>query len=183
MISFKQLSIPDIILIEPEVFIDDRGFFYESYNKVDFEKVVGREIDFVQDNHSRSKKNVLRGLHYQEKPFSQAKLVKVIIGEIFDVAVDLRPNSKTFCNWVGEILSSENKRQLWIPEGFAHGFQVLSEFAEVSYKVNSYYSKDHERSILWSDSKINIDWPHSDNIIINQKDRDAKSIDEIFYTL
>jgi dTDP-4-dehydrorhamnose 3,5-epimerase len=156
-----QLSIPDVVLLEPKVFSDERGFFFESFNQKIFNDLIGREIIFVQDNHSRSAKNVLRGLHYQiEQP--QGKLVRVIEGEIFDVAVDIRPSSKTFGKWVGEVLSSENKKQLWIPAGFAHGFIVMSETAEVLYKTTDYYSPASERIILWNDLELAIDWRLSD---------------------
>lgn len=153
------LAIPDVLLIEPQVFGDDRGFFYESFNQKTFNEAVGREVQFVQDNHSKSAKNVLRGLHYQLPPKAQGKLVRVIAGEVFDVAVDIRQGSPTFGRWVGEVLSGENKRQMWIPEGFAHGFLVLSESAEFLYKTTDYYAPTHERSIAWNDSSINIAWP------------------------
>jgi len=155
------LSIPDVVLLEPKVFGDERGFFFESFNQKKFNHLMGQEITFVQDNHSRSAKNVLRGLHYQtEQP--QGKLVRVIQGEVFDVAVDLRLSSKTFGQWCGEILSAENKRQLWIPAGFAHGFIVMSETAEVLYKTTDYYSPASERIILWNDLELAIDWRLSD---------------------
>lgn len=153
------LAIPDVLLIEPKVFGDDRGFFYESFNQKAFNEAVGREVQFVQDNHSKSKKNVLRGLHYQLSPKSQGKLVRVIAGEVFDVAVDIRQDSPTFGRWVGEVLSGENKRQMWVPAGFAHGFLVLSESAEFLYKTTDYYAPTHERSIAWNDRSINIAWP------------------------
>jgi len=140
------LAIPDVILIEPKVFGDGRGFFFESFNQAKFEAVIGRQVAFAQDNHSRSVKNVLRGLHYQiQQP--QGKLVRVVQGEVFDVAVDLRKTSPSFGQWVGEILSAENKRQLWVPEGFAHGFVVLSDTAEFLYKTTDYYAPEHERCI------------------------------------
>lgn len=155
------LSIPEVVLLEPKVFGDERGFFFESFNQKTFNHLMKQEITFVQDNHSRSAKNVLRGLHYQiEQP--QGKLVRVIQGEVFDVAVDLRLSSKTFGQWCGEILSAENKRQLWIPEGFAHGFIVLSETAEVLYKTTDYYSPASEKIILWNDPVLAIDWHLSD---------------------
>ncbi len=155
------LSIPDVILLEPKVFGDERGFFFESFNQKVFNDLIGREITFVQDNHSRSAKNVLRGLHYQiEHP--QGKLVRVIEGEILDVAVDIRRSSKTFGKWVGEVLSAENKKQLWIPEGFAHGFLVLSTSAEVLYKATDYYAPTDERIILWNDSNLAIEWPKNE---------------------
>ncbi|HFM0792601.1 TPA: dTDP-4-dehydrorhamnose 3,5-epimerase, partial [Escherichia coli] len=132
-------EIPDVLILEPKVFGDERGFFMESFNQKVFEEAVGRKVEFVQDNHSKSCKGVLRGLHFQLPPFEQAKLVRCIVGEVFDVAVDIRPNSETFGSWVGVTLSSENKRQLWIPEGFAHGFLTLSDIAEFVYKTNNYY--------------------------------------------
>ncbi len=153
-----QLAIPDVFLFEPRVFGDDRGFFFESFNQAKFEAVIGRKVNFVQDNHSRSARNVLRGLHYQiQQP--QGKLVRVVQGEVFDVAVDIRKSSPTFGQWVGEILSAENKRQLWVPEGFAHGFVVLSETAEFLYKTTDYYAPAHERCIAWNDPGLAIDWP------------------------
>ena len=152
------LDIPEVCLIEPKVFGDERGFFFESFNQRQFIEAIGREVNFVQDNHSRSVKGVLRGLHYQIKQ-AQGKLVRVVSGEVFDVAVDLRKSSPTFGKWVGEVLSGENKKQLWVPEGFAHGFLVLSDTAEFVYKTTEYYAPEFERSILWSDPSLNIDWP------------------------
>ncbi len=152
------LSITDVFLIEPEVFGDERGFFYESFNQAKFESAIGRKVTFVQDNHSKSAKGVLRGLHYQD-PKSQGKLVRVTQGEVFDVAVDIRPKSSTFGKWVAEILSGENKRQLWIPEGFAHGFLVLSETAEFLYKTTEYYAPEFEKCIIWNDIDLAIKWP------------------------
>ncbi len=152
------LSIPDIILIEPKVLIDNRGFFFESFNQEDFEKETNIAPIFVQENHSKSTKGVLRGLHYQLPPKPQDKLVKVVRGEIFDVVVDIREKSSTFGHWTGEILSANNKKQIWIPKGFAHGFFVLSENAEVVYKTTDYYAPDYERCILWNDPQLNIDW-------------------------
>lgn len=154
-----KLTIPDVILLEPRVFNDDRGFFFESFNKERFTELTGVDLDFVQDNHSCSSSGVLRGLHYQIDPKAQGKLVRIVSGEVFDVAVDIRKNSPTFGKWVGEILSAENKKQLWIPAGFAHGFLTLSKSAEMLYKTTDYYSPEHERSIIWSDSDIGIDWP------------------------
>jgi dTDP-4-dehydrorhamnose 3,5-epimerase len=151
-------DIPELCLIEPRVFGDARGFFFESFNQRQFNEIVGRNVVFVQDNHSRSVKNVLRGLHYQVV-LPQGKLVRVVQGEVFDVAVDIRRSSPMFGCWVGEILSAENKKQLWIPEGFAHGFMVLSETAEFLYKTTDYYAPEHERSLLWSDPALNIEWP------------------------
>lgn len=154
------LAIADVIRFEPKIFGDARGFFFESFNQTSFEAAIGKEIRFVQDNHSRSAKNVLRGLHYQiQQP--QGKLVRVTEGEVFDVAVDLRQSSPTFGEWVGEILSAENKRQLWIPEGFAHGFSVLSETAEFLYKTTDYYAPQFERCIIWNDPTLAIEWPES----------------------
>ena len=150
--------IPDVVVIEPKVFGDDRGFFFESFNAKAFEQAVGLKRDFVQDNHSRSSKGVLRGLHYQIfQP--QGKLVRVVYGEVFDVAVDLRKTSSTFGEWVGVYLSAQDHKQLWVPEGFAHGFVVLSEVAEFLYKTTDYYAPEHERSLLWNDPSIGIDWP------------------------
>lgn len=151
-------AIPDVLVVEPKVFGDDRGFFFESFNARDFERATGLQRNFVQDNHSRSVKNVLRGLHYQIKQ-PQGKLVRVVLGEVFDVAVDLRKSSETFGRWVGVRLSAENKKQLWIPEGFAHGFMVISEVAEFLYKATDYYAPEHERSLLWSDPTVAVDWP------------------------
>ncbi|HBB8665789.1 TPA: dTDP-4-dehydrorhamnose 3,5-epimerase, partial [Escherichia coli] len=147
-------EIPDVLIFEPKVFGDERGFFMESFNQKVFEEAVGRKVEFVQDNHSKSSRGVLRGLHYQKAPYAQAKLVRCVVGEVFDVAVDIRESSKTFGKWVGINLSAENKRQLWIPEGFAHGFLVLSDTAEFVYKTNNYYSKEHEAGLLWSDTRI-----------------------------
>lgn len=159
--KFTRLAIPDVALIEPKVFGDERGFFYESFNQQLFEEAIGRQVHFVQDNHSRSIRNVLRGLHYQiQQP--QGKLVRVVQGEVFDVAVDIRKSSKTYGKWVGEVLSAENKRQIWIPEGFAHGFVVISETAELLYKTTDYYAPAHERCIAWNDSTLKISWPLSD---------------------
>jgi len=159
------LSIPDVLLIEPEVFADERGFFFESFNQNKFEEAVGHKINFVQDNHSKSGKGVLRGLHYQLEPKAQAKLVRVIQGEVFDVAVDLRQSSSTFGKWVGEILSSDNKKQMWVPEGFAHGFLTLSDTAEFLYKTTDFYSANYERSIIWNDRDLNIMWPSLDTLL------------------
>ena len=156
------LKIPDVKLIEPSVFEDERGFFYESFNQQKFNKEIGENITFVQDNHSKSSKGVLRGLHYQEAPFAQGKLVRVISGEVFDVAVDIRKDSSTYGQWVSQILSAENKKQLWIPEGFAHGFLTLSVDAEFLYKTTNYYSPKHEHLIHWNKNEFAINWPHLD---------------------
>ncbi|MBT9505837.1 dTDP-4-dehydrorhamnose 3,5-epimerase [Rhodoferax sp.] len=152
------LAIADVLLIEPRVFGDDRGFFFESFNQREFLKATGVSLPFVQDNHSKSARNVLRGLHYQLKQ-AQGKLVRVVAGEVFDVAVDIRPDSPTFGKWVGEILSASNKRQLWVPPGLAHGFLVLSESAEFLYKTTDYYAPEHERCIAWNDPTLAIQWP------------------------
>ena len=168
------LAIPDVVLIEPKVFGDERGFFFESFNQAQFEQAIGKSVQFVQDNHSRSARNVLRGLHYQIQQ-SQGKLVRVVQGEVFDVAVDLRKRSKTFGQWVGEILSAENKRQLWIPEGFAHGFVVLSDTAEFLYKTTDYYAPAHERCILWNDETLAIHWPAGIQPILSAKDAQGKA--------
>lgn len=162
-------TIPEVIVLEPKVFGDDRGFFFESFNAKAFEQATGLKRDFVQDNHSKSAKNVLRGLHYQiQNP--QGKLVRVVQGEVFDVAVDLRKSSKTFGQWVGEHLSAGNRKQLWVPEGFAHGFVVLSDTAEFLYKTTDYYNPEYERSIAWNDPKISINWPISEKPILSNKD-------------
>ena len=163
-------AIPDVLLIEPHVFGDDRGFFFESFNAHAFAQATEQAVDFVQDNHSKSARNVLRGLHYQVQPKVQGKLVRVVQGEVFDVAVDLRKNSKTFGQWVGELLSAKNKRQLWIPPGFAHGFLTLSNTAEFLYKTTDYYSPEHERSIRWDDPEIGIEWPTSDTPLLSWRD-------------
>ena len=151
------LKIPDVKLIEPDVFEDERGFFFESYNQQKFNKAIGQEIIFVQDNHSRSSQGVLRGLHYQVAPFTQGKLVRVITGEVFDVAVDIRKESPTYGQWVSEILSGDNKKQLWIPEGFAHGFLTISTEAEFVYKTTSFYSKKHEVTINYLNNSFDIE--------------------------
>jgi dTDP-4-dehydrorhamnose 3,5-epimerase len=167
-------EIPDVMIIEPKVFGDDRGFFFESFNQKIFEEAVGRKIEFVQDNHSKSSKGVLRGLHYQLEPYAQGKLVRCVSGEVFDVAVDIRKSSPTFSQWVGVNLSAENKRQLWIPEGFAHGFLVLSEMAEFVYKTTNYYHPDSDRGLLWDDKDIAIDWL-VENPILSEKDKQQPS--------
>ncbi len=167
------LSIPDVFLLEPRVFEDDRGFFYESYNQKAFDEAVGYPVTFVQDNHSRSHKGTLRGLHYQLPPHAQAKLVRVTVGEVFDVAVDIRKGSSTFGQWVGETLSAENRRQLWIPPGFAHGFLVTSDVAEFQYKCTDFYAPDCEASIRWDDAQLSIDWPVGGQTLVSAKDRQA----------
>ena len=170
-------DIPDVLIIEPKVFGDERGFFYESFNAAAFEAATGVKRSFVQDNHSKSQRGVLRGLHYQiQQP--QGKLVRVVAGEVFDVAVDLRRSSTTFGRWVGTRLSAENQRQLWIPEGFAHGFVVLSETAEFLYKTTDYYAPEHERSLLWNDPQIGIEWPFQELPQLSQKDLAGKILSE-----
>lgn len=164
-------DIPDVLIFEPKVFGDERGFFYESFNQKVFEQTLGKAVDFVQDNHSKSSKGVLRGLHYQLAPQEQGKLVRCTIGEVFDVAVDIRKGSQTFGHWVGVSLSSENKRQMWIPEGFAHGFLVLSDTAEFLYKTTNYYSVELERGIRWDDVDLSISWPECGELIVSEKDK------------
>ena len=171
-------QIPGVKLIEPLVFEDERGFFFESFNHKKFEEAIGYSVSFVQDNHSKSSKGVLRGLHYQLPPYAQGKLVRVVQGEVFDVAVDIRKSSPTFGEWVGETLSAENKKQLWIPEGFAHGFLTLSETAEFLYKTTNYYAPESERSIRWDDSALKVDWGNVVTPIVSQKDVAANVIEE-----
>lgn len=163
-------EITDVLISEPRVFEDNRGFFYESYNERAFTEKTGVDTHFVQDNHSRSGKNVLRGLHYQiQQP--QGKFVRVVVGEVFDVAVDLRKSSPTFGQWVSCLLSAENKRQLWVPVGFAHGFCVVSEVAEVLYKTTDYYAPQHERCLLWNDPDLAIAWPITGDPLVSAKDQ------------
>jgi len=167
--NFTRLEIPDVVLIEPKVFGDDRGFFYESFNRKVFAQGTGVDPDFVQDNHSRSSRGVLRGLHYQIQQ-AQGKLVRVVQGRVFDVAVDLRRTAPTFGKWVGAELSGENKHMLWVPPGFAHGFVTLSDTAEFLYKTTDYYAPAHERSLLWSDPQIGIRWPIDFEPVLAKKD-------------
>jgi dTDP-4-dehydrorhamnose 3,5-epimerase len=176
--QFIQTQITDVILIEPEVFEDDRGFFMETYQKEKFQ-TAGISYSFVQDNHSRSIKGTLRGLHYQIT-HGQGKLVRVILGEVYDVAVDLRQSSPNFGKWVGCILSAQSKKQIWLPPGFAHGFYVLSDWAEVLYKATDFYNPEAERSVLWNDPSINIEWPiiQGTQPILSKKDASAKTLDE-----
>jgi len=171
-------AIPEVLILEPKVFGDERGFFMESFNQKVFDEAVGYHVDFVQDNHSRSSRGVLRGLHYQiQQP--QGKLVRVATGTVFDVAVDIRRSSPTFGKWVGVELSAENHRQLWVPAGFAHGFLVLSEFADFLYKASDYYSPTHERGIRWNDSAVSVDWPECDSeLVISSKDSDAAALED-----
>jgi dTDP-4-dehydrorhamnose 3,5-epimerase len=174
-LNITPTAIPEVLVIEPKVFGDERGFFFESFNQAKFEAAIGRQVSFVQDNHSKSAKNVLRGLHYQiQQP--QGKLVRVVQGEVFDVAVDIRKSSPTFGQWVGEMLSADNKKQLWVPEGFAHGFVVVSESAEFLYKTTDYYAPEYERSILWNDPAIAVKWPVLGDPILSIKDQQAKTL-------
>ncbi|ESA33015.1 dtdp-4-dehydrorhamnose -epimerase [Leptolyngbya sp. Heron Island J] len=175
-------DIPDVLIIEPQVFGDERGFFLESFNQKKFSDETGLNHQFVQDNHSRSRQNILRGLHYQMQQV-QGKLVRVVLGEIYDVVVDIRRSSDTFGQWVGVTLSAENKRQLWVPPGFAHGFYVLSDSADVLYKTTDYYAPQHERSILWNDADLAIKWPLvSQTPVLSDKDQQAVqfAIAEVF---
>lgn len=168
-------KIPDVLLIEPKVFGDDRGFFFESFNEQQFAAAIGRKVSFVQDNHSKSARGVLRGLHYQiQQP--QGKLVRVVAGEVFDVAVDIRKSSPTFGLWVGAVLSAENKHQMWIPEGFAHGFVVTSDSAEFLYKTTDYWAPEYERCIAWNDPAIGIEWPIDGSPILSGKDQKGTSL-------
>ena len=169
------LAIPDVLLFEPKVFGDDRGFFFESFNRRKFAELTGRDVDFVQDNHSRSAKNVLRGLHYQVRQ-PQGKLVRVVHGAVLDVALDIRKSSPTFGQHIAEELSAENKRMIWIPEGFAHGFVVLSDAAEFLYKTTDYWFPEHERSILWNDPALEIDWKLQTTPILSGKDVQGKTL-------
>ena len=170
-------AIPDVLIIEPEVYSDDRGFFFESFNRRKFAELIGRDVDFVQDNHSFSKRNVLRGLHYQIQ-HPQAKLIRVIQGAVLDVAVDIRRSSPTFGQHVAEELSAENKRMLWVPEGFAHGFAVLSDTAEYIYKTTDYWHPECERCIRWDDATLAIDWKLQVVPVVAAKDAKGKSLGE-----
>ncbi|MFQ2011235.1 dTDP-4-dehydrorhamnose 3,5-epimerase [Aeromonas veronii] len=170
-------AIPDVLIFEPKVFGDERGFFFESFNNKWFEEAVGYPVTFVQDNHSKSSKGVLRGLHYQLPPHAQGKLVRCVAGEVFDVAVDIRKSSPTFGQWVGVHLSGENKRQLWIPEGFAHGFVTLSDTAEFLYKTTNYYVPQSEGSIRWNDPQVGIEWPIND-VLLSSKDQQGLSLSD-----
>lgn len=172
-----QTEIPDVLIIKPQVFGDERGFFFESYNEKALLEKAGVSAHFVQDNHSRSTKNVLRGLHYQIQQ-AQGKLVRVIEGAVLDVAVDLRKSSQNFGQWVGVYLSAENKQQLWIPTGFAHGFVVLSDYAEFLYKTTDFYAPQHERSIVWNDPDIGIDWQIREEPILSGKDKAGKLLQD-----
>jgi dTDP-4-dehydrorhamnose 3,5-epimerase len=169
-------TIPEVLILEPKVFGDDRGFFYESFNAKAFEQATGLSVNFVQDNHSKSAKNVLRGLHYQIEQ-AQGKLVRVVQGEVFDVAVDMRQSSPTFGQWVGVSLSAENKRQLWIPAGFAHGFLVVSDTAEFLYKTTDFYAPQHECCVKWDDPTLGIEWPLSGAPLLSGKDAAGLSLE------
>ena len=171
--KFTPLAIPEVVLIEPKVFGDSRGFFLESFKQELFNQATGTQHDFIQDNHSRSSKGVLRGLHYQLNPYAQGKLVRVITGAVFDVAVDIRRSSPTFGRWVGAELTAENHHQLWIPPGFAHGFVVLSDTADFVYKTTAYYAPETDRGILWNDPDIGIEWPQLE-IPFSLSDKDQK---------
>jgi len=177
--KFVKLEIPDVIVIEPDIFGDDRGFFFETYKKNEFAE-NGIVENFVQDNMSSSTKNVLRGLHYQLDPKSQGKLVRVVVGEVFDVAVDIRKGSPYFGKWVGQKLSAENGKSMYVPPGFAHGFCVLSDDAVFHYKCTDYYSKENERGLLWNDSEVGIEWPVSESeVILSDKDKNAVGLSDI----
>jgi dTDP-4-dehydrorhamnose 3,5-epimerase len=173
----RKLSIPDVVLLEPKRYFDDRGYFTVTHNKDELSNIVGRNVEFVQDNESQSIENVLRGLHYQISS-AQDKLVRTISGGIFDVAVDLRRGSETFGHWVGEVLSEDNGHQLWIPKGFAHGFLVLSKTAKVSYKVTNYWSPKDERCIRWDDPDLKIDWPIKGAVLLSEKDAAGSRLSE-----
>jgi dTDP-4-dehydrorhamnose 3,5-epimerase len=169
------LSIPDVLLIEPQIFKDERGVFFESFNQSAFNEVTNTNILFVQDNHTESFRGALRGLHYQKNPMAQAKLVRVTEGEVFDVVVDLRHGSRTFGQWLANILSKDNQKQVFIPEGFAHGYLTLSDRATVLYKVSQFYSPAHEGSIRWDDETLHIDWPKAHRLMVATKDNQAIS--------
>lgn len=171
-------AIPDVLLLEPKVFSDDRGYFFESYNLRDFRSATGLDVEFVQENHSMSTQGILRGLHYQIQ-HPQGKLMRTVRGSVFDVAVDLRKSSPTFGRWAGAVLSAENRRQLWIPPGFAHGFLALSEAAEVLYKTTDYWYPEHERTLLWKDPELGIAWPIDGEPRLAPKDMQGKPFGEI----
>lgn len=177
----RRLAISGVLVLEPKVFGDERGFFLESFNQRRFDQAVGRSVAFVQDNHSRSARNVLRGLHYQIRQ-AQGKLVRVVSGEVFDVAVDLRRGSPTFGRWVGEVLSADNKRSMWIPEGFAHGFLVLSASADFLYKTTDYYAPEHERCLRWDDPAVGVAWPRAGSPLLSAKDQEGANLEtaEVF---
>ena len=173
-------SFEDSFIITPHIFRDDRGFFFESWNKKTFEEIVGKSIDFVQDNHSGSEKGVLRGLHYQLPPNAQGKLISCVVGDIFDVVVDMRRNSPTFKQWGGVHLNSSNRKKIWVPSGFAHGFLTISDYAEIIYKVTNFWNKDSERSLCWNDSEININWPlQNEKPFLSSKDRNCLTCSQL----
>ena len=174
----QALSVPDVVLFTPTVFGDDRGLFMESYNARAFAEATGCESQFVQDNHSKSQRGVLRGLHYQLPPHAQGKLVRVVTGAVFDVAVDLRRRSSTFGQWVGQVLSADNRHQLWIPPGFAHGFLTLTDTADFLYKTTAYYAPASERAIVWNDPTIDIEWPIAGEPLVSEKDREGMALGE-----
>jgi dTDP-4-dehydrorhamnose 3,5-epimerase len=174
-----ETRLPGVKIIDPQVFGDSRGCFHESFNQQRFGQLVQKDVTFVQDNHSVSTKGVIRGLHYQISPFSQGKLVRVVSGAVFDVAVDIRPDSKSFGKWVGVDLTGDNNRQLWIPEGYAHGFQVISDSAVFLYKTTNFYSPEHERCIRWDDPDLAIEWPSQDGAVVSDKDRSGAWISEL----
>ena len=180
LMETEQTILPGVLVVRPRIFKDERGFFLESWNQREFDQAVGREVRFVQDNHSRSKRGVLRGLHYQVAPAAQAKLVTVMQGKIFDVAVDIRPDSETYGRWIGEELCGDQRSSLWIPEGFAHGFVVLSEEADVLYKTTEFYSPEHEKCIRWDDQTLRIKWPLTeDGPLVSPKDEIGSTFGEI----
>lgn len=172
---YERLRIPDVVLFQPTVFADDRGLFFESFSQRIFDTVTGGGLSFTQDNHSVSRKNVVRGLHYQLPPHAQGKLVRVVRGAAYDVAVDIRKSSPTFGQWVGALLSAENRNQLWLPPGFAHGFVALEDSTEFLYKTTDFYDQVSERSIRWDDPDIGIEWPINGEAIVSNKDRNATS--------
>jgi dTDP-4-dehydrorhamnose 3,5-epimerase len=178
--NVRRLDLPEVMIVEPSVFGDERGFFVETYNRAAFRVATGVDVEFVQDNHSRSARGVLRGLHYQLPPRAQGKLVRVTIGSVFDVAVDVRRGSPTFGRWVGGVLSAENLHQVWIPPGFAHGFQVLSDYADFLYKTTDYYAPEHERVIAWNDADLAIAWM-LDGVepVVSAKDRSARLLRDV----
>ncbi len=176
--NHTRLAVPDVVLFEPRAFADDRGVFFESFSRPTFESVTGLRRDFPQDNHSISVRGVLRGLHYQLPPHAQGKLVRVVRGAAFDVAVDIRKSSTTFGRWVGARLTAENRQQLWVPEGFAHGFLALEDGTEFLYKTTDVYSKADERSIRWNDPEIGIAWPLTDGLVLSEKDAEAPTLRE-----
>ena len=173
--SVTATQLPDVLIFTPKVFGDHRGFFYESFNQRDFEDVTGVNTQFVQDNHSRSSRGVLRGLHYQTRQ-AQGKLVRVTAGEVFDVAVDVRRGSPTFGQWTGHILSATTCQQMWIPPGFAHGFLVLSDYAEFLYKTTDYYAPEFERSLYWNDPDVGIEWPTTEGLLLSEKDTESRAL-------